>query len=287
MNFFFTDSIKKPALFSKNLNQFEGEVVLHFFYILFLSSSLLIGASCFATESSEKKIVSIVHTENLITILGGQSKKEDNTFNSYKVYTIRKKPNTSVFSSYINLKINKESFKVNLDDLNLFLVEMNESLKVHSHFNEGEITRRFNLALHVFKRKLLENQNFQSELPERRNLLIYPQDVKITDPENNNTPISYQEFKALLGLTRANSLREEKLEEKINKLENTLKEVQRNLKELVTESKNKPKSKRIQIEIRPRSQAEKSSLETKEKDDITSPRVTSDQELLAKHKKKK
>ena len=129
---------------------------MHFFYILFLSSSLLIGASCFATESSEKKIVSIVHTENLITILGGQSKKEDNTFNSYKVYTIRKKPNTSVFSSYINLKINKESFKVNLDDLNLFLVEMNESLKVHSHFNEGEITRRFNLALHVFKRKLLE-----------------------------------------------------------------------------------------------------------------------------------
>ena len=59
-----------------------------------------------------------------------------------------------------------------------------------------------------------ERGNSQSEMPERGNSLIYPQDVKITDPENNDTPISYQEFKALLGLTRANSSREEELEKK-------------------------------------------------------------------------
>lgn len=290
MNFFYTDSIKKPALFSKNLNQFEGEVVLRFSYILFLSYFLILGPSSFATESSEKKIVSIVHTENLITILGGQAKKEDSNFNSFKVYTLRRKPNASIFLSYINVRINKELFKVKLDDLNHFLMEMSESLKVHAYFDEAEITRRFNSALHIFERKLLKNKNSQNERPEQENSLLYPKDFKITDPENNHTPVPYQEVKALLGLTKSDSsknqeTRDQEFSNRITQIEKTLKEVQKNLQELKKFQK-KTSSRRLQIEIRPRSKAEKSSP-IKEKDAITSPRVTSDQEMLEKHKNKK
>jgi hypothetical protein len=300
LNFFFTNSIKKPALFSKNINQFEGEVVLRFFYIVFLSYSLILGASCFATVSSEKKIVSIVHTENLITILGGESKKEDNNFNSYKVYTLKRKPNASVFLSYVSIKINKELFKVKLDDLNNFLVDMNKSLKVYSHFIEGEITRRFNSALHIFERKIRDNRNLQNELPQKENSEselpqrddspICPQDLRITDTENNNEPIPYQEVKVIFGLSkspssRAQDTKEEELIKKVKELENTLKEVQEDLQELLKVSKKKRGSKRFNIKIRPRSRAEKSSAKT-EDDDITSPRVTSDEEMLKRHMRK-
>lgn len=239
---------------------------------LFWSLLLLIYSSSFFLKAGndKKKVVSVVHTENLVTVLGGERPEKEASFNSYQVYTMKRKPLRTLFSSYVKVKINQKFFRVKLSELNHFLTSMSPSLEVHANFKEEEITRRFNLALHTFQRKLTEeasekNKEEDSPISETKQEILYPKDVEITKV-GENEPIRYTDFLVILGLRKNPLLLEQearerlklrKLEETSQKIEET-KKILENLQKEIQENLKGPSQKKS-----PRSKKHKHTLKIK------------------------
>ena len=244
------------------------------FYFFSWSALFLLTSFSFAVFASSKikKEISIVHTENLITILGGEPGRKSSDFNTYKVYTMRRKSLKTLFLSYVKIKINRNFFRVKLSDLNHFLEEMSPSLKVHTNFLEKEITNRFNKALQIFKRKLHQEKRMRTtkhqEPSETKALTpktpatppperpLCQGDIEIVDLEEGK-PVKYLDLLTILKLRQSPADREtearercrlKQLEEGNRKLEETktvIEELQKHYKEaLLKENSEKARKKK-------------------------------------------